>query len=288
MALEALTAANEAAAEKRRRPARPIPHPDDVERRYRSQLRALVRRITRQVQESVLPILKGSDYTQDAIVTRDQWSDRVTAELDRIAEEYASSSFTEQVRRLAATTVAQANEQTTAAFINSVRRAIGVDFRSVLSERAMAEYLNAAIAQNVGLIKSVPEDLLKGLRTTVLQGAMDGESITSISRQIQQQTGVADRRARFIARDQLAKISGQVTDRRQKQAGIQYWRWVDSDDERVGSDHRLAARRDIGFGPGVYPVGYEPPEGQPGNAKRPNCRCTRSPVFEWEVPQRKR
>lgn len=286
--LEALAAANEDVAKRRKRPARPIKHPDDVERRYRSQLRALVRQISRQVRERVVPVLKASDYTQDAVVTRDQWSERVNAELDRLAEEYTNASFAAQVRRLATAVVMQANDETTGAFIQSVRRAIGVDFRAVLSARDMADYLNAAIEQNVSLIKSVPDELLKNMRTTLLQGAMDGESITSIVRQVQKQTGVADRRARFIARDQLAKISGQVTERRQKQAGIQYWRWVTSKDERVGDDHRKAAKRDIGFGPGVYPVGYEPPEGQPGNAKRPNCRCTRSPVFEFELPERKR
>lgn len=283
--LEALTAANEAALKKRRKPAPPIKHPDSVERRYRVELRGMVRRIRRQMLERVIPALKGSDYTQDATYTRDVWSERVNGELDRIAEEYASSTFADQVRRLATAMVMQASDQTTDAFLSSVRRAIGVDFRSVLSEQGMADYLNAAIEQNVSLIKSVPDELLKNMRSTVLQGAMDGESITSITRQIQKQTGVADRRARFIVRDQLAKISGQVTERRQKQAGIQYWRWVTSKDERVGDDHRRAARRDIGYGPGVYPMSYEPPEGRPGNSTRPNCRCTQSPVFEWELPQ---
>src|SRR5690554_4471809 len=152
--LEALQAANEEVSKKRRRPARPIPHPNDVERRYRAQLRALVRQISRQVRERVLPILKHSNYTQDAAYTRDSWSERVNAELDRIAEEYAAASFGEQVRRMASVVVAQANQQTTNAFIQSVQRAIGVDFRAVLSERGMAEFLNAAVAENIGLIDS--------------------------------------------------------------------------------------------------------------------------------------
>lgn len=286
--LEALQAANEGVSKKRRRPARPIPHPNDVERRYRAQLRALVRQISRQVRERVLPILKHSNYTQDAAYTRDSWSERVNAELDRIAEEYAAASFGEQVRRMASVVVLEANRQTTDAFIQSVRRAVGVDFRAVLSERGMAEFLNAAVAENIGLIDSLPSEMIKSMRTALLQGAMDGNSITSITRQIQRQTGIADRRARFIARDQLAKISGQVVERRQEQAGIRYWRWVTSNDERVGSDHRRAARRDIGYGPGVYPTGYKPPEGIPGASTRPNCRCTRSPVFDFELPERKR
>ena len=115
-----------------------------------------------------------------------------------------------------------------------------------------------------------------------------GQSPTQIANNIQEATGITRRRARGIARDQAAKLHGEITERRQRQAGIKYFRWVTSKDERVGTDHARAAARDVGYGPGVYRWDRPPKEGIPGRATRPNCRCTATPIFEWELPTNKR
>ena len=110
-----------------------------------------------------------------------------------------------------------------------------------------------------------------------------GYAPSVIAKDLQKQFGMTRRRAKGIARDQTAKLNGELTSARSQAAGLKYFRSVHSGDGRVGDDHRAAAKRDVGYGPGVYRWDNPPKEGIPGRAKRPYCRCTASPVFEWEL-----
>jgi len=165
----------------------------------------------------------------------------------------------------------------------------------------MAEYIDASVLDNVNLIKSVSEQYFQRVQNVVLGGMRSGDSPTTIARALQHQTGITDRRARIIARDQIAKLNSQIVQRRQVQAGITHFRWVTANDERVtgrpGGRYANAkvkcheiAKRDIGFGPGVYRwdrgASYAGETNlHPGQA-HVNCRCTASPVFEWQLPNR--
>src|SRR5690606_36572047 len=146
----------------------------------------------------------------------------------------------------------------------SVNQAVGVDLSPVLSQQGMAEYIDASVPDNVALIRSVSEQHLERAQNVVLRGRRNRGHPASIARAPQHQTGINDRRAKAIARDQVAKLNSQIVQRRQVQAGITHFRWVTANDERVtgrpGGRYANAkikcyeiAKRDIGFGPGVYP-----------------------------------
>ena len=282
---------NEQAGKRRQRSARARDPGDKSERFFRAQLESLVRKLAKEIEAEVLPIVEQEEaeyQVGDAVPTFDAWADRIIAALRKVAKQFVGESLEEQYERLAKRTVSMAEAESTSAFVKSVNEAVGVDVSKMLNEEDMAEYVQAAAHQNAQLIKSVPEQHLQRVEEAVLGGVRGGDRPEKIARQIREATGITARRAQEIARDQTAKIHGEVTERRQKQAGVKYFRWVTSKDERVGDDHRRAARRDVGFGPGVYRWDDPPPEGVPGNANRPNCRCTATPVFEWELPNRKR
>lgn len=56
----------------------------------------------------------------------------------------------------------------------------------------------------------------------------------------------------MIARDQTAKVNGDLASRRQRAVGINYFQWIDSDDERVRSRHESIANRLTAYGKGIY------------------------------------
>jgi uncharacterized protein with gpF-like domain len=183
--------------------------------------------------------------------------------------------------------------------VNSVNRAVGVDIKPMLSERAMDDFVQASIAENVGLIRSIPEQYFGSVESAVLGGMKNGERPSGIATAIQAASGVSKRRANLISRDQLAKITGQVVEKRQTQAGINHYRSIDSNDERVSGrpggkypNARIScwgiARKDIGYGPGVYTwkegATWAGEGGLHPGRHHVNCRCTSSAVFEWELP----
>lgn len=287
---------------KRRRPARPIRPSDDAERNYRRNLIALVQVMARAVAAEVMPILREekAQFTGDAVVM-DRWTDRLIAALQRAADRFTGEWFEQSSTRLAKSTVSMAEAESTAAFLKSVNEAVGVDLSPVLGSAGMVDYLDMAVADNVSLIKSIATQYHDRVQNIVMNGVRNGDAPSTIAKALQAQTGVTRRRARFIARDQVAKMNGDIVERRQTQAGITHYRAIDSGDERVtgrpGGKYQNAkikcweiARKDVGFGPGVYSWKKGATAGgksglHPGK-HHPGCRCTASPVMPWELPER--
>lgn len=293
--LEQLQEMNERVGKARKSSARPRDPTKKVERYYRAQLNSLIRLMSKRVKEDVLPVIKEekAEYRQgmgDSMpdYTADAWSDRVIQAIQAVAGEFISGAFAQQYERIAQQTVSMAESESTQAFVESVNQAVGVDMSKMIDNEGLREYTEAAAYQNAQLVKNIPEKYFTGIENAVLGGVRGGDAPSTIAKKITEQTGIAGRRANEIARDQTAKLTGEITERRQRQAGIKYFQWITSKDERVGDDHRRAAQRDVGYGPGTYKWSKPPKEGVPGNSTRPNCRCTAKPIFEFEIAEKKR
>ena len=70
-------------------------------------------------------------------------------------------------------------------------------------------------------------------------GFYSGSSNTSIAKQIQEAYGIERRHAQFIARDQMAKLNGEITRQQQEDAGVKEYIWSDSGDVRVRDSHKI-------------------------------------------------
>ena len=124
---------------------------------------------------------------------------------------------------------------------------------------------------------------------------MKGESSGSLIDQITQLTGSTKNRAKFIARDQSATISGQLNQRRSKNLGSVGYKWINSRDRRVRGNpsglypntpfdhwHRHGEYflwtkiNNPPIAPNGKPFRQPPGDGSPGVPI--GCRCTAIPV----------
>ena len=172
-------------------------------------------------------------------------------------------------------------------FEDSIRRAMGVDAKSILDPVLADEVRRATISENVALIRSIPREFYGDVMSAIVadyrgDGFPDGSK--SLAGRIQNLTGITKERASFIARDQTAKLNSVLAEARQTDAGVTHYVWRTAGDRRV-----------VGTPGGLYPKGnrthgnhYErdgkiydwkkpPVDGPPGRA--PNCRCISSPVI---------
>jgi len=313
-ACDNLTQATKDAQRKRPKPAKPVEPSSEVERYYHAQLRSLVRAMAKEINAEVMPAIKAErdDYTDtpdrpaltiDALYTQDDWARKIIDAINRVKARYFTPAFEAAYQRIARTFVGRTDEATTRQLVKNVNTAIGVDIKPLLSERDMDDYIQASIAENVSLIKSIPEQFFKRIESTIYSGLKDGVYPTEVAKQLQEDYGVSYRRARFISRDQQSKITSQIVEKRQQQAGITHYRSIDSDDERVtgrpGGKYPNAkiscwgiARKDVGYGKGVYTwkegASWGGQTGLHAGRHHPGCRCTASPVFEFELPSNKR
>lgn len=149
----------------------------------------------------------------------------------------------------------------------------------ILHEPYLQSIMEAFVASNVGLIKSIPQQYFQKLESMVYGGARQGFRSTELAKQIQNLYEVTSRRARLIARDQVSKFNGQLSQVRQQSVGVQNYVWVTVGDERVRG-------RPDGRYPKAKPSHWEregkvfswakPPKGgHPGEAIQ--CRCVAKP-----------
>lgn len=237
-----------------------------TERAYQTVLQKMVRGIAAEVRTSVLPAVKFEPkITTDVdenIFTRLKG---VTAAL--VAE---SSALVNRILQLEA-------ERHTETFMRTVQSVIGIDISAVITQEDLAEYMRTAAARNTSLITSLGADMVKRVEQAVLDNAIAGSSSAALRKKMTDEFGIADRRAKLIARDQTAKINSDLNRIRQEQAGIEAYDWMTSQDERVRPLHREIDGRRYEWG---KPTGAEQglPPGQPIQ-----CRCVARGVVSFEA-----
>lgn len=150
-------------------------------------------------------------------------------------------------------------------------------------------FVDQFVAENVRLIGTVRQGITKGMRDQIVREVTFGggdpvalqqeilrkwakEGVPSLI-PIANGTRVvsAEKHAAFIARDQLAKLNGQLTKSRQLAAGIDEATWVTQGDSHVRHQHRLYNGRRFAWTVGID--GVFP--GQPIA-----CRCWASAVAD--------
>lgn len=123
-----------------------------------------------------------------------------------------------------------------------------------------------------GLTKTEREQLAAELAAAHATGELTEGLVEVILRE---GFDMAEQRARNIARDQVAKLNGQVNADRQIALGITHFRWVTRQDNRVRPLHKERHAK-------IYE--WANPPTTSGNASIPgsdyNCRCDADPVLE--------
>lgn len=137
------------------------------------------------------------------------------------------------------------------------------------------EQLKEWISENVDLITSIPEDTLDKMKDIVYEGFSTGKTTTQMLKDIQTTYGVSRRKAEFIARDQTAKLNGQIQKAQQEDAGITEYIWSTCGDERVRKSHKALNGKKFSWKDA--PVHADGRKCHPGQDY--GCRCIGRPVF---------
>jgi len=163
-----------------------------------------------------------------------------------------------------------------------VHQTLGVN---IMDDYYMGEFFSHALKQwtanNVSLIKTIPQETLSRMSQIVLDGYLQGRSNTSIGNDIQEAYGIGRRHAQFIARDQIAKLNSNITQAQQQDAGVEEYVWSSSGDIRVRDSH--AALNGKRFRWDDPPVVDETTGRRASVGLDYNCRCVGLPVFNIET-----
>lgn len=174
---------------------------------------------------------------------------------------------------------AQSAAQRSSASLKSILKRGGFTVELKLTS-AVRDVVQASVAENVALIKSIPQNYFTQIEGSVMRSVTAGRDLAQLTDELQQHYGVTRRRAALIARDQNNKATAAVTRARQQDAGIKEAIWVHSGGGKHPRKSHLKAGRDR--------VRYQVAEGwfDPEVQKRIwpgeliNCRCVARAVVK--------
>lgn len=284
-----------------KRPPRPQ-QPRGIERSYRARLREVAEMVEGRVRENILENLssiveQAGARDDSADIRSDNWAQELerlvratTISLEDDIEEMAESLAREAAANLLSHNREQMNRL--------VRRVLGVDIFE--SDDRLSGLVDSWAAENARLIRSIPNQSLDRIEGLTQRAIRQGTSTRDITKQIRKEFGVTQRRARVIARDQIASLNSDITRERQREIGIEEYEWSTAADERVRGDpggrypdaipshYQMDGKRCRWDDPTVYRDGEDEdwkarsgisgPEQHPGNPIM--CRCVGLPILD--------
>jgi SPP1 gp7 family putative phage head morphogenesis protein len=247
--------------------------PDGASLRYRAALRKLVKGWQAQLLSELEPAITRALARQDAAEdTPDDVLKRTRLKI---------RARTERAKPV----VSRTAQDTASHNAREFQRVIGVPIKAV--QAGIAPKLETFQAQNLDLITSLQDTELDQLGEVIGEAIDQGLRVEELRDLILERFDVTQSRADLIARDQVLKLNGQLSQIRQTSAGIVEYVWTTSGDERVRGNPALKRR---GGGDHYHLNGTTcrwdaPPVTNPDTGETHNpgedyqCRCVAFPVI---------
>ena len=262
---------------------RPPRYPEQAEREFKRITNSYMRLLNKLLKEH-LPEIKNAadaeknrrhDDTTDLLAVATKVFEKIANELQRDMEAFGLEHRVEDMAKLT-------RKLSISEWKKAVESTLGIQladdyYTGELFRKLMKEWIDS----NVDLIKTIPNDSLSKMRELVLEGYRNGKPTTKIVKEIQEVYGMTRRHAQLIARDQIAKLNGQIARLQQEDAGVSEYIWSTSGDSRVRQGHKaLDGKRFKWSDPPIV-------DAKTGRRCHPGedyqCRCVALAVFDYET-----
>jgi len=161
----------------------------------------------------------------------------------------------------------------------------GLSLKTGIVPAGMEEISKALIAENVSLIKSIPQEYFKNVTGAVMRSITVGRGMADLLPQIQKYDGQTQRRAKNLALDQTRKAYNSINKERMQKIGVKQFEWVHSGGGQKPRESHLKISGHIfdfdDLTKQQAALGV-PPEDQGIPGYPINCRCTMVPVIRFE------
>lgn len=242
---------------------------------YSKELEALIKEMAVEVKTAIIPVVQANPIAMDASPVQairhalqaiaKRWIDTFISRSSPMAEEFADKTGAAVDRSLLASA-----------------RKDGLTINMQWTP-AMMDVREAVVAENVALIKSIPEQYFTQVESMVMRSISKGGDLKTLTDDLQQQFGerhgITRRRAENIARDQVRKSTTDLSRARQKAAGITRGIWLHSGGgNEPRPKHKKANGQEFDLDKGL-PIGDNNEYVLPGDEI--SCGCSWKPVIPF-------
>ncbi len=243
-----------------------------VESAYRRELEALISEMSASVEYWIVAAYRKAPPRMSALAADASPASTAIAYLKDLSKRWISR-FEESAPKIAEKYLRRSFKATDSAFRQALKDAgWSVDFKMT---PAVRDAFNASLAENVGLIRSIPEQYLTQVEGIVMRSYAAGRDLESMVDELRGRYPITKRRAELIARDQCNKANAVVNRARQLELGITEAIWMHSHaGKEPRASHVAANGKRYKIAEGCLIDGKHI---QPG--EEINCRCTSRPIL---------
>lgn len=259
---------------------RPLNPSAAIEQRYYTALRVLIDRMTAETEHDLKGLFKTEHaeeyFGQDASVSS-QARILTNALIKKYTDLFATLS------KPMAERFAEESDKSSDVAVKSSIRHLSDDLTlstKTITSGPLNDILSATVTENVGLIKSIPQQYLSGVQQAVMRSITTGNGMQDLVPYLQKHKGITLRRARMIAQDQTKKSFSALSKARMEKIGVTSYEWLHT------SGSRHPRKLHIAMSGNVYKYS-DPPvidektgeRGIPGQAI--NCACRMRPILSF-------
>lgn len=252
-----------------------------VELAFHKALKKLVKDMTAETEKAVLQLFetkKNKEFfkkTTDASIASESKKllDALTKKFELLFDTNAFLLSTKLVN--------QSEKASAASLKNSLTKLTGkLTLKTNVVSTTLKTVTQAAISENVSLIKSIPKDYFSRIEKAVFKSITTGNGLQDLIPAIKKFNGVTDRQAKNIALDQTRKIYNTINKERLLKIGVPKFKWLHSKGGKNPRIYHLDVLNGQIFDLDKPPIIDEKTgeRGIPGQLI--NCRCVMQPVIE--------
>lgn len=265
-----------------------------LQSRYKAALRKLIDKMTEDVKKQIIELFKDTtaddffEEQKEAAAMDANISSQARILMNMLIKKY-NRFFALKSKTLAERMVKESekiSKNTLQLSLKEISKGFSLT-RNVIP-KGMEEVATALVAENVSLIKSIPEQYLKNVTGAVMRSITTGNGIKDLIPEVNKYQKQTYRRAKNLALDQTRKAYNSINKQRMQTVGVKQFEWIHSGGGQHPRKSHIALSGKI-FDFDNLPVinkeqvdkGYESPQkGIPGQAI--NCKCTMLPVIKFE------
>jgi len=171
----------------------------------------------------------------DAAHLRLDATDSLKSELATISDLADNVIDTPRAKRIATTAGQQVSSFNKNEINKQFKSSVGIEL--LRGEPYLQQQLDLFAEDNARLITSLAADHLDQVAGIVMRAARAGTPVAYVKAQIEARFVVSESKAELIARDQVGKLNGELTQLRHTSVGVTEYEWSTSRDERVRTRH---------------------------------------------------
>lgn len=253
----------------------PLHYPITVQMDYQKDLRKLIVPMMKDVKKQIIKLFKPYLSTMDESITS-----QAKRLLGKLSKKY-EKIINENSKIIAKIMVDKEKNASARSLKSSFKKLTGnISLKTNYISKDLKPKIDSLIAENVSLIKSIPEEYFTNITGTVMRSITTGKGLDSLTKALTKYEGITERKAKNIAIDQTRKAYNVINKERMESAGFTKFKWLHS-------GGGLQPRKDhIAMNGKVYSFDKLPvidkktgERGIPGQAI--NCGCTMMPVYEF-------